>query len=182
MPPPITLPSLLSKPRRGGRGTPKTNLAGAWHRLASASLGDFSIAKLAISRIAQMEEEVRQFEADLSAAHSRLERAREDAAGLQPPDLQGVERDLAAAKEQVATLVKDQHELSESVKSADRFLEQLKETREKLASLEMLLMASTGKLRGLPAVTTSCESPFSVSSKAHFSRMYFRRPPCGCAG
>jgi hypothetical protein len=43
---------------------------------------------------------------------------------------------LAAAKEKVAALVKDQHQLLESVRSDDRFLVQLKEVREKLQSLE----------------------------------------------
>jgi exonuclease SbcC len=108
-------------------------------RLAQAGFGspdDFSMAKAAISRVVQMEEEIRQFEADLSAAQSRLGRAQEGAAGLQPPDLQGIERDLTAAKEKVATLVREQHQLSESAKSMDRFLVQLNETREKLQSLE----------------------------------------------
>ncbi len=126
----------------------ETEFAGRLAQAGFSNLNDFSVAKMAISRVVAMEEEIRQFEADLSAAQSRLDRVREGAAGLQPPDLQGIERDLAAAKEQVAGLVKDQHELSESMKSADRFLEQLKEAGEKLQSLEAAL-GIYGKIAGV---------------------------------
>jgi exonuclease SbcC len=108
-------------------------------RLAELGFGssaDFDAAKKTIPHVAPMESDVRQFEADLVAALSRMEHASQNAAGLQPPDIEAFERELQAAKEKVAALVTDQHQSSEIVRSADRFLNQIKEVREKLQSLE----------------------------------------------
>ncbi|WP_433968068.1 hypothetical protein [Tunturiibacter gelidiferens] len=97
---------------------------------------DFDFAKTEISNIGRMEGEIKQFEADLSAAQSRLHRARQAAAGLVPPDLPAIELGLSIAKEEAAGLVQEQHRLSESVRSAERFLEQLNEAQRKLRLLE----------------------------------------------
>jgi exonuclease SbcC len=97
---------------------------------------DFDFAKTEISNIGRMEGEIKQFEADLSAAQSRLHRARQAAAGLVPPDLPALELALSIAKENAAGLVQEHHRLSESVKSADRFLGQLNEAQGKLRLLE----------------------------------------------
>jgi len=104
--------------------------------LGFSSSAEFDAAKKTMPQVAQMESEVRQFEADLAAAQSRMELASQNAAGLQPPDIEAFERGLQAAKAKVAALVTDQHQCSEIVKAADRFLNQLKEAREKLQTLE----------------------------------------------
>ncbi len=104
--------------------------------LGFSSSAEFDAAKKTIPQVAQMESDVRQFEADLAAAQSRMELASQNAAGLQPPDIEAFERELQAAKQKVAALVTDQHQSSEIVKAADRFLNQLKEAREKLQTLE----------------------------------------------
>ena len=95
-----------------------------------------------------MENEVREFEADLAAAQSRLERAAQSAAGLQPPDIAAIERELQSTKANVAALVAGQHESSEIVKTTDRFLNQLKEAREKLETLETA-HSMYGKIAGV---------------------------------
>jgi hypothetical protein len=72
---------------------------------------------------------------------------------------------LAAAKEKVATLVKDQHQLLESVRSDDRFLEQLKEVREKLQSLETG-HGVYGKIADLACGDNQLRITYNASSKA----------------
>jgi exonuclease SbcC len=108
-------------------------------RLADLGFRDsaeFDAAKKTIPQVAQMESDVRQFEADLAAAQSRMDLASRNAAGLQAPHMDAFEGELQAAKEKVAALVTDQHQSSEIVKAADRFLNQLKEAREKLQTVE----------------------------------------------
>ena len=104
--------------------------------LGFSGSAEFDAAKTTIPQVAQMENTVRQFEADLAAALSRFERASQNAAGLPSPDIEAIERELQAAKWKVEALVTDQHQASEIVKGADRFLNQLKEARENLQTLE----------------------------------------------
>lgn len=97
---------------------------------------DFLTAKAAIPRLLEMENGIRRFDADILAAQARLGRARELAAGLEPPNMKELEDLLTDSRAKLSSLIGDQHRLSEIVSSSDRLLDQVKECRENIQTLE----------------------------------------------
>jgi exonuclease SbcC len=128
--------------------TAQTDFAKSLTLAGFPNVEEFSKVKVAISLIASMEETIRVFESELAAAESRLSRAMEAARDLQSPDLLAIEQVLSRARETATALLKEQSQQSEIAKSADRSLEQLKETGEKLQELEAS-HAVYGKIAGV---------------------------------
>jgi exonuclease SbcC len=96
----------------------------------------FRAAKRTKSEMERLETEIQAFERNLESARDRAARAAVVAAGLESPDLRGLEETAAKSKADLEKALREETTLTEMLKRVDGWLKDYERGREELAGLE----------------------------------------------